>query len=186
MTTALVLVGVAVLIAAFSYFTNAGFGDRKPPEKSDAKKRDQASAGADETDRPLEAGLAHRRTREVEHRDRRVDGGDGERGKHAGEPDRDVAGPAAEVDDATPREVRERRPEAVDEPTIDVGEVGPRVRERVGRVVHHLRLENPLHPLLTAAGGSAAASRGILRRNGRDSQRARFGATGRSPAYGHT
>ena len=48
MTTVVVLIGVAVLIAGFSYFTNAGFGDRKPPEKRDAKKRDQASAGADE------------------------------------------------------------------------------------------------------------------------------------------
>jgi hypothetical protein len=40
MTTVIALVVVAALIAAFSYFTNAGFGDRKPPEP---KKRDQAS-----------------------------------------------------------------------------------------------------------------------------------------------
>jgi len=41
------LVVVAVLIAAFSYFTNAGFGDRKPPENKidPKKKKDQASAG---------------------------------------------------------------------------------------------------------------------------------------------
>jgi hypothetical protein len=42
MSTAIALVVVAVLIAAFSYFTNAGFGDRKPPEP---KKKDQASPG---------------------------------------------------------------------------------------------------------------------------------------------
>ncbi len=49
MTTIVLLVVVAVLIAAFSYWTNAGFGDRKPPEaKIDPKKKNQASAGADE------------------------------------------------------------------------------------------------------------------------------------------
>ena len=42
MTTIILLVVVAVLIAGFSYYTNAGFGDRKPPE---LKKKDQASAG---------------------------------------------------------------------------------------------------------------------------------------------
>ncbi len=42
MTTVVLLVAVAVIIAAFSYFTNAGFGDRKPREK------DQASADTDE------------------------------------------------------------------------------------------------------------------------------------------
>jgi hypothetical protein len=47
MTTIVLLVVVAGLIAAFSYWTNAGFGDRKP--KEDPKKKDQASAaGADE------------------------------------------------------------------------------------------------------------------------------------------
>jgi hypothetical protein len=45
MTTIVLLVVVAVLIAGFSYYTNAGFGDRKPREP---KKKDQASAGADE------------------------------------------------------------------------------------------------------------------------------------------
>ena len=45
MTTILLLVVVSVLIAGFSYYTNAGFGDRKPPEP---KKKDQASAGTDE------------------------------------------------------------------------------------------------------------------------------------------
>jgi hypothetical protein len=45
MTTIILLVVVAVLIAAFSYWTNAGFGDRKPPEDTG---KDQASAGADE------------------------------------------------------------------------------------------------------------------------------------------
>ena len=50
MTTIILLVVVAVLIAAFSYYTNAGFGDRKPP---DEPKKDQASAGApDEVDPP--------------------------------------------------------------------------------------------------------------------------------------
>jgi hypothetical protein len=49
MTTVILLVVVSGLIAAFSYYTNAGFGDRKPPEpKIDPKKKDQASAGADE------------------------------------------------------------------------------------------------------------------------------------------
>jgi hypothetical protein len=48
MTTILLLVVVSVLIAGFSYYTNAGFGDRKPPQNSDAKKKDQASAGTDE------------------------------------------------------------------------------------------------------------------------------------------
>ena len=46
MTTILLLVVVAILIAAFSYFTNAGFGDRKPPKLRDDK-RDQASATDD-------------------------------------------------------------------------------------------------------------------------------------------
>ena len=46
MTTILLLVVVSVLIAGFSYYTNAGFGDRKPREPK--KKKDQASAGADE------------------------------------------------------------------------------------------------------------------------------------------
>jgi hypothetical protein len=48
MTTIILLVVVAALIAAFSYYTNAGFGDRKPPQNRDPKKRDQASA-PDET-----------------------------------------------------------------------------------------------------------------------------------------
>jgi hypothetical protein len=53
MTTAILLVVVAVVIAAFSYFTNAGFGDRKPKELRDAEKRQaearkaQASAADD-------------------------------------------------------------------------------------------------------------------------------------------
>jgi hypothetical protein len=45
MTTILLLVVVSVLIAGFSYYTNAGFGDRKPREP---KKKDQDSAGTDE------------------------------------------------------------------------------------------------------------------------------------------
>ena len=46
-----ILVAVAVLIGLFSYFTNAGFGDRKPPQKDalppSAKppKQNQLSAG---------------------------------------------------------------------------------------------------------------------------------------------
>ena len=46
MTTIVLLVVVSVLIAGFSYYTNAGFGDRKPPEKK--TKKDQASAETDE------------------------------------------------------------------------------------------------------------------------------------------
>jgi len=46
MTTVILLVVVAALIGAFSYYTNAGFGDRKPPEVRDKERRDQASAGA--------------------------------------------------------------------------------------------------------------------------------------------
>jgi hypothetical protein len=48
MTTIILLVVVSVLIAGFSYYTNAGFGDRKPPEKKDA----QPSAGAPDADPP--------------------------------------------------------------------------------------------------------------------------------------
>jgi len=48
MTTIILLVVVSVLIAGFAYFTNAGFGDRKP---RDAKKN-QASAGAPDDDVP--------------------------------------------------------------------------------------------------------------------------------------
>ena len=55
MTTVLLLLAVAVVIAGFSYFTNAGFGDRKPrelrekekQEKLTAAKKDQASAPDD-------------------------------------------------------------------------------------------------------------------------------------------
>ncbi|HEY2749055.1 MAG TPA: hypothetical protein VGL86_30750 [Polyangia bacterium] len=50
MTTILLLAVVAVLIAAFSYFTNAGFGDRKPRDAP--KKKDQASAAADDEPPP--------------------------------------------------------------------------------------------------------------------------------------
>lgn len=52
MTTAVLLVVVAALIAAFSYFTNAGFGDRKPPELRKKKPSDQASAGAPDGEPP--------------------------------------------------------------------------------------------------------------------------------------
>jgi len=41
MTTVLLLVAVAVVIAGFSYFTNAGFGDRKPPELREKEKREK-------------------------------------------------------------------------------------------------------------------------------------------------
>ncbi len=44
MTTIVLILVVSVLIGGFSYFTNAGFGDRKPPDQ----KKGQASAGADE------------------------------------------------------------------------------------------------------------------------------------------
>jgi hypothetical protein len=50
MTTVVLLVVVSVLIAGFSYFTNAGFGDRKPPEKK--KKKDQASGEAPPAEPP--------------------------------------------------------------------------------------------------------------------------------------
>ena len=46
MTTIILLVVVSALIAAFSYYTNAGFGDRKPRDLDE--KKDQASAGAPE------------------------------------------------------------------------------------------------------------------------------------------
>ncbi len=52
MTTILLLVAVAVLIAGFSYFTNAGFGDRKPRELRDKEKRGQASAGPVDEEAP--------------------------------------------------------------------------------------------------------------------------------------
>jgi hypothetical protein len=52
MTTIVLLIAVSVLIAGFSYFTNAGFGDRKPPEPKKKKKKDQASAAADEAPPP--------------------------------------------------------------------------------------------------------------------------------------
>jgi hypothetical protein len=46
MTTILLLVAVAVVIAGFSYFTNAGFGDRKPKELREAEKKKKAQASA--------------------------------------------------------------------------------------------------------------------------------------------
>ena len=49
MTTVLGLLVVAVVIAGISYFANAGFGDRKPPE---AKKKDQDSAGDPDAEAP--------------------------------------------------------------------------------------------------------------------------------------
>lgn len=52
MTTIILLVVVAALIAAFSYFTNAGFGDRKPRELRGKKRSDQASAGAPDGEPP--------------------------------------------------------------------------------------------------------------------------------------
>jgi hypothetical protein len=49
MTTIVLLVAVSALIAGFSYFTNAGFGDRKPRELREQEKRArQASAGAED------------------------------------------------------------------------------------------------------------------------------------------
>jgi hypothetical protein len=50
-STVIALVVVAGLIAAFAYFTNAGFGDRRPP-KNEKKKDDQASGGDDVTPPP--------------------------------------------------------------------------------------------------------------------------------------
>ena len=52
MTTIILIIVVSVLIGGFSYFTNAGFGDRKPPERRDKEKRDQASAGAPDEEPP--------------------------------------------------------------------------------------------------------------------------------------
>jgi hypothetical protein len=45
MTTIGILIFVAVVIGLFSYFTNAGFGDRRPKERppGDKPKRAQAS-----------------------------------------------------------------------------------------------------------------------------------------------
>jgi hypothetical protein len=43
MTTIVLLIAVSALIGGFAYFTNAGFGDRRPREK-----KRQDSAGADE------------------------------------------------------------------------------------------------------------------------------------------
>ena len=40
-----ILVAVAVLIGLFSYFTNAGFGDRKPKDAPPKKSQDSAGAG---------------------------------------------------------------------------------------------------------------------------------------------
>jgi hypothetical protein len=48
MTTIVLLVVVSVLIAGFSYFTNAGFGDRRPKPPKDDKPKDQASAATEE------------------------------------------------------------------------------------------------------------------------------------------
>ncbi|MDB4969645.1 MAG: hypothetical protein JWN44_5334 [Myxococcales bacterium] len=55
MTEIILLVVVAVLIAGFSYLTNAGFGDRKPKElreKEKARAKAQASAAADDAPPP--------------------------------------------------------------------------------------------------------------------------------------
>lgn len=46
MTTIILILVVSVLIGGFSYFTNAGFGDRRP--RDDKARKNQASAGADE------------------------------------------------------------------------------------------------------------------------------------------
>ncbi|HEX4461601.1 MAG TPA: hypothetical protein VIA18_26660 [Polyangia bacterium] len=44
-----ILIAVAVLIGLFSYFTNAGFGDRKPKNELPPKpKQNQLSAGEGE------------------------------------------------------------------------------------------------------------------------------------------
>ncbi len=42
MSTIVLLLVVAILIGGFSYFTNAGWGDRRPSEGDD-KKKDQDS-----------------------------------------------------------------------------------------------------------------------------------------------
>ena len=42
MTTIGILVFVAVVIGLFSYYTNAGFGDRRPKNPPNPKKPDQA------------------------------------------------------------------------------------------------------------------------------------------------
>ena len=53
MTTVILLAVVAIVIAGFSYFTNAGFGDRKPADqrgqrdKEKETAKDQASAPDD-------------------------------------------------------------------------------------------------------------------------------------------
>jgi hypothetical protein len=45
MSTIVLILVVSVLIGGFSYYTNAGFGDRRP---KNLPKKNQASAGADE------------------------------------------------------------------------------------------------------------------------------------------
>ena len=50
MTGLVLLVVVAGLIGGFSYFTNAGFGDRRPKSDRRAKEEDQPSA--DDEDAP--------------------------------------------------------------------------------------------------------------------------------------
>lgn len=44
-----ILVAVAVLIGLFSYFTNAGFGDRKPKELTDGKSPSPRKPGAQDS-----------------------------------------------------------------------------------------------------------------------------------------
>ena len=43
-----ILIAVAVLIGLFSYFTNAGFGDRKPKKLPPKPQQNQLSAGEGE------------------------------------------------------------------------------------------------------------------------------------------
>ena len=63
MTTVLLLVAVAVVIAGFSYFTNAGFGHRKPPELREKEKREkeaQAAKAKDQASAPDDVPPPHK------------------------------------------------------------------------------------------------------------------------------
>src|SRR5437867_3727472 len=75
-----------------------------------------------------------------QHRRRPVDGGHLETRQSAAEPDRNVSGPAAEIDGAPTQEFGKPRAEAIDEALVDGGEVGARVGAGARRILHQLGL----------------------------------------------